>query len=285
MARVGVVLAGLVSLASTSVRADVARSPVIDGDYQVGSFGTLRLTSKPAADSRFLVEGAFVTSTRCKFDQGQPLLEGRTEGSVMIGTLTTCIEGSGCQSPAKLPIMTVLSEGVLTGYLSLPKGCDAPGLEQRVSLQLAPDSLMAAGNAFMKAGNFERAAGAFKRLSELPERREDLEVLSQLGAAYNSNKQFAEGRKVLERASVLPSFPTASPPTRSLILYNLGCAEAVLSEKDAALVPRAIAHVGQALAIKGSEVSREDAAADGDLTALRSNPDFQKLLAQKKGPR
>lgn len=291
MKRVGAVLAGLVCLASADVRADL-NSPLLDGDYQVGTFGVLRLSSTAIPSSqnkveRFSVKGSYVKGDKCGFAPSELLLEGVTEGSVLIATFTTCVEGSGCQSPSKLSLMAMIAEGSLTGYLSLPQGCEAKGLEHRVTMQLSADSLRAAGTAFLRAPpNFERAAAVFKRLSELPEGRNDLEVLNLLGSAYNGAKQYQEGRKVFERARTLSGFQTAKPELRALLLYNLGCSEASLSEKEPGLADQAIEHLRQASQIKNSGLDvKNDAAADGDLAPLRSNPEFLKLLGLKKGLR
>lgn len=288
MTRVGVVFAGLVCLASAGVRAD-PNSPVIDGDYQVGTFGVLRLTSTAAMNDRFVVKGTYVSGNKCGFAPSELLLEGTTDGSVLIAAFTTCIEGSGCQSPAKLPVMAVISEGSLTGYISLPRGCEAVGLEQRVTMQIAPSALRAAAKNFMEASppNFERAASVLRRLSDLPEGRNDLEVLLQLGSALNGSKHYAEGRKVFERALVLPSFQSANAETRTMILYNLACSESGLSEKEPGLATQALEHLKLAVnTARGTRIILKDyAAEDGDLAPIRANPEFQKLFGLKKGPR
>ena len=99
MKRVGAVLAGLVCLASTDVRAD-ASSPLIDGDYQVGTFGVLHLSSSavpaPNKVERFAVRGTYVRGDKCGFAPSELLLEGLTEGTVLIASFTTCVDGLGC---------------------------------------------------------------------------------------------------------------------------------------------------------------------------------------------
>lgn len=291
MKRVGAVLAGLVCLASADVRAD-PNSPLIDGEYQVGTFGTLRLTSTQSKD-RYAVKGAYVKGERCGFAQSELLLEGTLEGSVLIAGFTTCIEGAGCQSPAKLALMAVIGDGSLTGYITLPKGCQAPGLEQRVTMQLVPTALRPAAKAFMTLSppNFERAVPLLKRLSELPDGRNDVEVLFQLGSALNGQKDFLAGRQAFERAVALPAFPSTRPDTRALVFYNLGCAESVLSEKEPGLATLAVEHLKLALTVsKGAspgmrEELRNQIGSDSELDAIRSHPEFQKAFGTKKAPR
>lgn len=294
MKRVGAVLAGLVCLASADARADL-NSPLIDGDYQVGSFGVLRLTSTAAASAqnkieRFAVRGTYVRGDKCGFAPSEVLVEGVTEGTVLIATFTTCVEGSGCQSPSKLSLMAVMSEGLLAGYISLPKGCEAKGLEQRVTMELAPRTLREAALSFMQATppNFGRAAAAWKRLSELPEYRDDVDVLLQLGSTLNGMKDYQEGKRVFERALRHPAFAGSSGETRTMVLYNLACSESGLSEKDPTQASLALDHLKQA--VETGRANRLNVAKyateDGDLAPIRSMPEFQKLFGLgRKGPR
>ena len=183
--------------------------------------------------------------------------------------------------------MAVMREGLLSGYITLPKGCEAKGLEQRVTMELLPEALQPAAKAFMKAQPpaFERAIPLLRRLGSLQEGREDVEVFQLLGSALNGTKDFQAGKEVFERTLRMPSFPSASPEQRALVLYNLGCAESALSVNEPGLAAQAVEHIRQSLSLKGTTIKKEDAAADGDLAPLRSNPDFQKMLGLRKGPR
>ncbi|MBL8922435.1 MAG: hypothetical protein JNJ54_26525 [Myxococcaceae bacterium] len=289
MARAGWVLGLVVCLGAGLVRAD-PKSPLIDGDYLVGEMGVLRLSAVAMNGSkeRFKVDGKYVSGTRCAFAPTEVLIEGIIDGTVLIATLRTCMEGSGCPTPNDVAILGVISEGVVTAYIDIPRGCSAPGLEaQRLVMEASASSLREAGNNFVKTQNYARAAAVYRRLTELPGGATDVDLLFRLGAAYNGLKRYQEGRAAFRKAMSLQGYGALTSEDKAYLLYNLACAEAGLIATDPEAESAAVGHLKEALELakKPRLPLKENAAVDEDLQPLAGNPEFQKLLGIRKGVR
>lgn len=320
MKRVGSVLGLVVCLGATAAFADVnlavnLASPLVEGDYQVGGLGLLRLSLTPSNGSkdRFKVKGVYVKGERCDFADTEVLLEGYVEGTVLVATLKTCMEGSGCASPSDVPLLGVVSEGTVTAYITVPRGCSAPGLEQRLVLQASPATLREVAIALTamaskrkaeasQAGDrqkveaeaaayWARATPLWKRLTEFPEAEVNMsEALYQLGSAYNATRRYAEAKSVFKRTMASSVYEETSNEWKASILYNLACAEAGLVGREASAEADAIAHLKEAIRVgkptkKGDTNYAAEAAADPELQPLHTNPEFQKLVGLKKGSR
>lgn len=290
MARAGWVLGLIVCLGAGLARADL-KSPLIDGDYTIGEMGVLRLTSiaMNGSKERFKLEGKYVSGTRCAFAPTEVLFEGVIDGTVLIATFRTCMEGSGCPSTNDVAMLGVISEGIITAYIDIPRGCSAPGLEaQRLAIEASAPSLREAGNNFVKAENYARAAAVYRRLTELPGGANDGELHFKLGSAFNGLKRYQDGRAAFRKAMSLPSYGGWTSEDKAYLLYNLACAEAGLIASDPEAESAAVAHLKEALEL-AKKVPRltlkENAIADPDLQPLAGNPDFQKLLGIRKGAR
>lgn len=264
--------------------ASAAQPPLlVSGQYRVGELGVLNLAV--STGPRVTVKGLYVSGTRCAFTDTDQLLEGELEGTSLVGKLTTCMEGPGCQSPGVIPFVGVINEGVVTAYLSLPTGCTAPGLDVRL-LRISPtiETLKGAAAAAYERKDWPSVQLYFRRATETPEGRDDPRLLELLGSAYNGGKQYAEGRQVLQRAlSLAPG--RLSNEDKATLLYNLACSEANLGGRDAAAPGRAIELLRQALQTGKRGQFSNELAADPDLDPLRELPEFQRVTGLKKANR
>lgn len=312
MKRVGSVLGLVVCLGATAAFADVnvavnLASPLIEGDYQVGGLGLLRLSLTQANGSkdRFKVKGVYVRGERCDFSDTEVLLEGSLEGTALVATLKTCMEGPGCASLAEVPLLGVVGEGTVTAYITVPKGCTAPGIEQRLVFQATPPTLQEVAKALSLMGAKRKAEAAeadalaywtratplWKRISEVSTSEEgNLGALYQLGSAYAETKRYTEARNTFKRAMALGTYEAQANEWKALLLYNLACAEAGLVGKEASAEGDALAHLKEAIRLgkpmkKGDTNFAAEAAADPWFQPLHTNPEFQKLVGLKKGSR
>jgi hypothetical protein len=303
MVRAGWVLGLVVCLGAGVALADL-RSPLIDGEYVAGQMGVLRLDSTPVNGSkeRFRVKGEYVSGTRCAFVSPEVLLEGVIDGTVLVATLKTCMEGSGCPTTNGIALLGVIGEGTVTAYIDLPTGCSAPGFDsQKLTLQATPNALKETAKAYLGAKNYVRAAAVYRRLAELSQSETELLVVYlQLGSAYNGiavdtnepqerSKRYAEARGAFRKAMALSAFGDQAPAYRVSVLVNLACAEAGLVGAEPDVETAAIGHLKEALDVARKDPEllaevRAQLATDKELDALRNKPDFQKLIG-KKGPR
>lgn len=253
---------------------------LLSGPYQVGGLGIFNLKV-----TRNEVKGVYVSGARCDFKADDSLLEGTLEGSVFIGKLTTCLEGTGCGTTGVIPFLGVVSETSITSYLTIPDSCSAPGLGTRLTIQIDFAWLKKLADEAWRARKWEAALPLLRRMVQLPPASSDPNVFNQLGVAYNQSKAFVEGRQAFEAALVLVTRNGAPAELKSDIFYNLACAEAAVANKDPGMQGKAIEHLRQAIQLSPSAVLREGLATDADLDPLRGLPEFQKLLGSRKGPR
>jgi tetratricopeptide (TPR) repeat protein len=267
---------GLLTLVSSAV---AAAPPILSGPYRVNALGTLKLSTIQQG-GKWAVVGHYVSGPICAYGPTEQLLEAEFEGSVLVGALRTCLEGQSCPKEMEIPFLGVLSEGVVTSFISLPRGCQAPGLGTG-PLVFTPtiEARIETSKALINVGDYEGAIAQLKRVSET-EGKNNGEVLFVLGSAYNFAKRFSEGKAAFEAAlKLLP----VSNPLRVDALYNLACAESVLSSKDPALVTHALEHLKEAARLAPNADFRFHMASDVDLANISSKPDFLKLV--RKGPK
>lgn len=285
MERAGRVSILVVCLTTSVVAAGTPTGPtLLSGPYQVGDVGLFNLKITSTKDTKE-VKGVYLSGSRCDFPPQEPLLEGTLEGSVFVGKLTTCLEGSGCGTTGVIPFLGVVSETSITSYLTIPDGCSAPGLDKRLTIQIDFAWLKKSADEAWRARKWEVALPLLRRMTQLPAASNDPKVLNQLGVAYNQSKAFAEGRQVFDTALEVATRNGAPAELKSDILYNLACAEAGVANRDPGIQGRAIEHLKQAIQLSPSALLREGLATDADLDPLRGLPEFQKLAGAKKGPR
>jgi hypothetical protein len=270
---------------TTSLSSAATPAPMLlSGPYQVGELGVFTLTV-----TRNDVKGRSTSGSRCPptpSDSPSELsLEGTLEGSVLVGKLTTCLEGSGCRATGAIPFLGVVSDTSITAYLTIPGGCSAPGLDSRLTIQVDYSWLKKNGEDAMLAGKWQIALTHLRRAVQMPEGAEDPKMLNLLGAAHNGSKAFADGRQMFEAALALANRKSVSDDLKAQILYNLACSEAGVANRDPVLLGRAIEHLKQALSLSQSNQVREALAVDKDLDPLRALPEFQKLVGTRKGAR
>lgn len=262
----------------------VAAAPppaLLSGRYQASTLGQLDLTVS-AAGERVTIKGLYVKGTRCAFTDTEQLLEAELEGTAVVGKLTTCMEGAGCQSPGTLAFLGVVSEGSVTAYLALPKGCSAPGLEGVLRLEQTHESRMSVAKGAIEKGDFALAQVVLQRAAQSDQGRDDAQVLELLGSVNNALKRFGDGRSALLRA--LDKVGKQPGEQRATILYNLACSEAGLMAADPGAQARALDYLKQALQIGKRGQFAQSLADDTDLDPLRGLPEFQRLTG-KKAPR
>lgn len=268
----------IISISLGSV-AFAAQPSLLPGRYHVGEMGVLTLDVS-SFGSRTQVKGHYARGARCDFTPADQLLDAELEGSALIGKLTTCMEG--CASPTGvIPFVGVVNDGVVTAFISLPKGCSAPGIDERM-LRIGPtlESLKELANEAATKGEWATAQLLLRRATETAEGKDDPRVLGLLGGAYNSGRQYGDGRQVLLRAMQLaPGRITGDE--KAELLYNLACSEANLGSKDGAT--RAIDYLRQALQVGKKTTLLPVMSGDPDLDPLRELPDFQKLIGKKAG--
>jgi len=284
MERAGRVSILVVCLTTSVVAAATPGPTLLSGPYQVAELGLFNLKITTVKDSRE-VKGVYLSGSRCDFQPQESLLEGTLEGSVFVGKLTTCLEGSGCGTTGVIPFLGVVSETSITGYLTIPDGCFAPGLDRRLTIQIEFAWLKKGADEAWKAKKWDVALPLLRRMTQLPSASSDPRVLNQLGIAYNQSKAFAEGRQVFETALEFANRNGTPAELKSDILYNLACAEAGVANRDPVIQGRAIEHLRQAIQLSPSALLREGLAGDAELDPLRGLPEFQKLAGTKKGPR
>lgn len=280
MERVGRVSFLVVCLTTSVVSAATPAPMLLSGPYQVGELGVFSLKV-----TRTEVKGFYSSGARCDFAPAEQLLEGTLEGSVLVGKLTTCLEGSGCGTTGVIPFLGVVSDTSITAYLTIPSGCSAPGLDNRLTIQIDYAWLKKNGEDAMLTGKWEVALTYLRRAVQLQVGGADPKMLNLLGAAYNGSKAFADGRQTFEAALELANKKGAPADLKAEILYNLACSEAGMANRDPVLQGRAIEHLRQALQLSPSAQVREGLASDGELDPLRGLPEFQKLAGTRKGPR
>jgi hypothetical protein len=267
-----------------------AASPLADGVYKVGALGEVRIV----VDGSGHVTGTFISGSSCAFDPNQKILSGDLVGSALVGKVTVCLEGPGsCGTTRELPFFAVPSEGLFTAFVSLPDQCTTPALDGQLTLSPTHRTRLEAATRVMRskegegAKEIELAIGWLRRASQgndgtlSPEN--EVDVLLRLGTLLNRRRVFADARSLLDRAT---RHKAAVPAQRASAFFNLGCAEAQLSQQDPSLEAVALGHLRQAVTLTQAGTFTEELQTDGDLGPLRALPEFRKLLElSRKGAR
>lgn len=174
------------------------------------------------------------------------MLARRPDDRTVLVTLGGVLARSG-QDEAAIP---VLQRSIAAGESGL-----------RVSLQL--------GQALVRTGELD--AGYAELAKAVTAGANPGFVYNQLGVPAMQRGDLAAAIRIWERALAGPDAMPAEGSARSVVLYNLACAQARAGQRDAALH-----RLGQA--ITAGFGPRATVEGDEDLTSLRSDPRFTELL-------
>ncbi|MBI3185740.1 MAG: tetratricopeptide repeat protein [Myxococcales bacterium] len=268
----------------------------VSGLFRAGELGSLELSTEGGR-----VAGRYRGGGACaELFEGQRVLEGAVEESVLVGHLTLCQTGAACGQKA-YPVLVFYNsvDGVLTTDVKLDPACASPALkgsrltfvpageersppknpgsasqvakkklDPKKNLELQKQALMN-GQRLLDAGDYAGAAEQFE-----------------LGVSYNEANwtahfglglaEFRKGdaRRAIasyERARELAKEAKQEDPD---LYYNLACAHSRVGDRKAALSSlRQAVKLGFALP--------EAMSADADLNRLlRDDPEFKKLVNQ-----
>jgi hypothetical protein len=268
-----------------------AASPLPDGVYKVGALGEVRVI----VDGFGHVRGTFVSGSSCAFDPNQEILSGDLVGSALVGKVTVCLEGPpSCGTTLDLPFFAVPSDGLYTAFVTLPDQCSTPALDGQLTLNPTHKTRLQAAAKLMDSREWDPARhpdAVIAWLRRAASTRDptlspahEFEILDRLGSVLNTRRNFAEARDVLLRA--VPLMANLPADARWPVLYNLGCAEAQLSQQDPGLARSAFAHLKEAILLAAPNSLTKHLQEDAELAPLRVMPEFRKLLElSRKGGR
>lgn len=267
-----------------------AVSPLADGVYKVGALGEVRVV----VDGFGHVTGTFISGSSCAFDPNQEILTGDLVGSALVGKVTVCLEGPSCGTTRELPFFAVPSDGLYTAFVTVPDQCTTPALDGQLILNPTHKTRLQAAARLMDSKEWDptkhpdtviawlRRAASTRDATLSP--AQEFEILDRLGSVLNTRRNFPEARDVLLRA--LPLMNDLPADVRWPVLYNLGCAEAQLSQQEPGLARSAFAHLREAIVLAAPNSLTKHLQEDSELAPLRVMPEFRKLLElSRKGAR
>jgi hypothetical protein len=259
----------------------LAGVPPVSGTYAVNGLGLFK----------FKTDGDRVTATwssggPCRFTADEQVLDASLEGSLLVGTFSTCAEPASCGALVKLPFLGVFSRGVMTAFVEAPAGCTTPGIEGALTFTPTNATRLESAQALLKKGDLEAATVMLRPAAEKPDATLDAArefyVLYFLGGALNLKREFQEARPIFLRAA---SYTQAPAEERAEVFFNLACAEAQLLQKDPGYEAQALEHLREALKVGKPGQFRAEFSTDEQLAPLRGLPEFKKLsdLAKRGG--
>jgi hypothetical protein len=266
--------------------------PVLSGTFRVEPFGRMELTTEGD-----LVAGVTASGNSCKFEERRRVLEGAFEGSVLVGTVTLCQSGAGCEPEQVYPLLAVYSpaDGSLTAHVRLSPGCQSPALlkggrlvwvpasapqaasEQeglvagkRGELRLSRETIDAAlrkGDALFKQGQYALATEQFQGVVDHDANNPVANHL--LGASLLMQRQEHKAIDALKKARKLKKWET---------FYLLACAYSRTGERK-----QGLSSLRQALKL-GNSVDVAKWSEDTDLiNLLGSQQELKAFLMQAPG--
>jgi len=278
MSSAGRTVAWWVALVALEASAAPSAS-IMRGEYVVGELGVLELSV-----SGNEVRGVFRRGNRCAFGDGETLLEGVVDGTVLVGKLTTCVEGASCASPKDVPFMGFFFDGTITANVEIERGCSATGITdgkpQVLTVQQTFASMWENAKHAVEAKDLETALPLLRGALRRPEGKENPQLLHDYGTVLNGLKEFERGRTALESALKFTKGKGPRDDERAVLLYNLACAEANSHEEA-----KAIEHLKEAVNAAKPGALKDEIQADGDLDPLRELPDFIRAFGTKKAPK
>lgn len=290
-----------------------AATPNLTGYFRAGELGVVDVSTN---DGRLVAR--YKGIGKCGFKPDMQILSGNFEGDVFLGTVFVCQEGPSCEKEKTFPFFAVYHEGALAGDVKLDVGCASPGLEGKrlnIAVATAEDRLLlthdgdsassiagknsnkkdlerlAKENATqglikMKEQNFTAARNAFERAISYDD--SDWKTWSYLGQAELQLGNAAKGLESIQKAIVVAQKARVQLTGTEMgdLFYNQACAQSRNGKKREALNS-----LKSALRVGNAAELIENAQQDGDLAALRDEPEFKKVLADarskkdKRGPK
>lgn len=273
------------------------------GPYKVGELGVVDVAT---VDGK--LRGKLRSPGACKLPVDVLVLQGELEGNVFVGSVLLCQEGAACEPERTYPFLGVWFDGALVGDVKLSPGCRSPGLEgsrlriagltaeERTALpsqgtsaaQIAQRNANKqqlqdqAGKALQKAmlklqeGDYRAAAQLFEHGISYDE--ENWMAHMGLGMAELKLNNADKALSSLESALKLGKMHHAPDGLFWQAYFNLACAQARRGQKKDALISLRLA-----LKLSGPGPIADDIEQEPDLSALRAEPDYRRLLADARG--
>ncbi len=300
----------LVAVALVSLASAAAPPPPLLGLYAVGEMGLVEFSM---SDGKIV--GKLRASAQCVFPPDTQVVTGSFEGNVFVGTVTLCQEGASCPGQRTYPLLGVFHGDSVASWIHLDPRCTSPALDGKALFfrpatveekqkVLGDNSASAVAQKGNKADPQSQAAEAIIEANRLlqdqkigPAREKFRQAMEADESRWEAVMGFGVTEVKLGRADrAFEYFDKAmsvatgqgrrvSAAQLSQIHYNRACAQLATGDKKAA-----VASLRNALKLGGASMYLDQFSDDRDLEALRSDPDFKRLVADtmvlsKKKPR
>jgi hypothetical protein len=283
----------------------LATSPLLSGTYQVSKLGLVDFTTNEGK-----VVGRYKGNGACQFDAQREVFVGSFDGTFLLGDLTFCQNGKGCEKtraasvlalhrpakPAEPPKEAESEKWV--GSIHMVDACDSdafPDGELTITLatpeQLAPpvakepipskpkeyDDYMLEGQLANERKDFANAKDAFNMAFQFPRSEKDWNLCWGMGTALTELGEYKEAIKRLNLAiSLAPDEKSKkTKPLLFQIYYNLACAQAQIGNQKAAMEA-----LVKATSAKEGASLYEELKKDPQLSSIRNTKEFKQLAAQ-----
>lgn len=288
----------LVALALVPFAAAATPTPVLSGLYSVGELGLVQFS---VMDGRVI--GKVKLSAECVFAPDTQVITGVFEGGVFVGSVTLCQTGAGCPALRTYPMLGVSHDDAVGGWIRLDPQCQSPALDGRALFfrpatpeekqKVASESSAAAfaqkqnnkdpallaveaiaeGQRLIMDTQFGPAREKFRQAMEL----DDVHWEAALGYGLTEVKLSHPERSLqfFDKSLAIAQAHKAQPTAIAQIHYNRACAQVAMGDKKGAL-----ASLRLSLRVGGASNLIDQLTDDPDLTPLRAEPDFKRLLAE-----
>ncbi len=259
-----------------------AAPTALTGAYRVGDLGTLDFSQQEGRSIGRFREGGV-----CGFAPDAPIVNGVFEGSVFVGTAIICQIGQACDKNKTAPLLAVWHDDSLVASIKLDPNCSSPALtDHRLLFSIATGvpktrlldlkELYKAASDKLASGDYIAAREQFQRVLSQDDPTFALGARIGLGVAQVNLKEYAPAIENLEKATSLAQRLRANDVAAEAS-FNLACAQAQLGRKK-----EAIASVRQAVTWGKPGQYVDALERDDDLSSLRQDEDFRKLVAQAR---
>ncbi len=259
-----------------------AAPSALTGQYRVGDLGTLDFSLQ---DGRSI--GRFKEGGVCGFAPDAPIVNGVFEGSVFVGTAVVCQIGQSCDKNKTAPLLAVWHDDSLVASIKLDSECSSPALtDHRLLFSIATGvpktrsldlkELYKAASDKLASGDFVAARDQFQRVLSQDDPTFALGARIGLGVAQVNLKDYGAAIENLEKATALAQRINARDVAAEAS-FNLACAQAQMGHKKEAL-----GAVRQAVTWGKPGQYADALERDDDLSSLRQDEEFRKLVAQAR---
>jgi len=261
----------------------VAAAPTaLTGAYRVGDLGTLDFNVQ---DGRSV--GRYREGGVCGFAPDAPIVSGVFEGSVFVGTAVLCQIGQACEKVKTSPLLAVWHDDSLVASIKLDPSCSSPALtDHRLVFSIATGvpktkgldlrELYKTASDKLATGDFVAAREQFQRVLSQDDPTFALGARIGLGVAQVNLKDYGSAVDNLEKATALAQRLKANDVAAEAS-FNLACAQSQLGRKK-----DAIASARQAVILGRPGQFVEQLERDDDLSSIRPEPEFRKLVAEAR---